>query len=109
MLDLPLVGGLLPRHRRVVSYHEIDIIYMYKRERETQEREINILFSYPAPSQVGQVTLVVASSTTLTVTWDSPSSPNGLITGYEVIATPTSTVGPGLSPGEHCIHRTECS
>lgn len=39
------------------------------------------------------MTLVVASSTTLTVTWDTPSSPNGLITRYDIIATPTSTVG----------------
>ena len=49
--------------------------------------------SSPAPSEVGRVTLVVPSPNTLTVTWDTPSSPNGLITHYDVIATPTSTVG----------------
>ena len=39
------------------------------------------------------MTLVAPSSNTLTITWDTPSSPNGLITHYDVIATPTSTVG----------------
>ena len=39
------------------------------------------------------MTLVAPSSNTLTITWDTPSSPNGLITRYDVIATPTSTVG----------------
>ena len=39
------------------------------------------------------MTLVAPSSNTLTITWDTPSSPNGLITHYDVIATPTSTIG----------------
>ena len=58
-----------------------------------REREMRNISSSPAPSEVGQVTLVVPSSSTLTITWDAPSSPNGLITHYDVIATPTSTVG----------------
>ena len=58
-----------------------------------REREMRNISSSPAPSEVGQVTLVVPSSSTLTITWDTPSSPNGLITHYDVIATPASTVG----------------
>ena len=69
------------------------ISYTCTRERDSRERDKYTSSPAPAPSQVGQVTLVVASNTTLTVTWESPSSPNGHITRYEVIATPTSTVG----------------
>ena len=51
------------------------------------------LSSITAPSQVGQVTLVASSSSSLTVTWDRPTVPNGLIIRYDITATPTSTVG----------------
>ena len=46
-----------------------------------------------APSQVGQVSLIMASNSTLTVYWDSPTISNGLITHYIITATPASTVG----------------
>ena len=36
---------------------------------------------------------MASSSSTLAVTWDTPTAPNGLITRYDVTATPISTVG----------------
>ena len=48
---------------------------------------------FAAPAGVGMVTPSVQSATTITVTWQRPTLPNGLITGYDITATPLSTTG----------------
>ena len=45
-----------------------------------------------APADVGAVSLLTATSTSLVVTWSSPEVPNGLITDYSVEATPYPTM-----------------
>ena len=46
-----------------------------------------------APSDVSSPLVVMATSSSITVTWQSPSQTNGLVTFYSVVATPNSTVG----------------
>lgn len=42
-------------------------------------------FSLLAPGKPDNVSLVPVSATQLNLTWESPSDPNGIITGYRVI------------------------
>ena len=63
----------------------------------TMSQELNICESFlpfsSAPASVGMVTLVSLTESTLTVTWQMPAAPNGLITRYNLSATPTFTIG----------------
>lgn len=42
---------------------------------------------------MGTVTVVTQTESSLTVRWDPPSLPNGLVIQYDIIAIPTSTAG----------------
>lgn len=46
-----------------------------------------------APSGVGQVTVTDSTSTSISLSWEIPSKPNGVIVRYLVTGTPVSTVG----------------
>ena len=45
------------------------------------------------PSEVGQVLVTGSTSTSISVSWQPPSQPNGIIVRYTVAGTPVSTVG----------------
>lgn len=47
---------------------------------------------YAAPSGVGSVSLTASTSSSLSLTWGSPATPNGLITQYYIQATPITSV-----------------
>lgn len=46
-----------------------------------------------APSGVGVVSLVTRTSSSLTISWTTPTMSNGLVTRYKVTFNPVSTVG----------------
>lgn len=45
-----------------------------------------------APSDVGNVSLSASTSSTLSLTWSTPDTPNGLITQYYIQAIPVTPV-----------------
>ena len=52
------------------------------------------LLHFTAPSSPLNVTVANKTSTTLLVTWLSPTTPNGVLTNYEVTYTGVSAVNP---------------
>ena len=52
------------------------------------------LLHFAAPSSPFNVTVANKTSTTLLVTWLSPTTPNGVLTNYEVTYTGVSAVNP---------------
>lgn len=51
------------------------------------------LISATAPSGIGAPELLTRTSSSLTLTWQRPAVPNGLIVSYDVTAMPVSTIG----------------
>ena len=52
-----------------------------------------------APAGVGVVTTVSRTSSSLTLSWDTPTQPNGLVTAYAVTLTPLTTFGLSVATG----------
>lgn len=51
------------------------------------------LISATAPSGIGAPELLTRTSSSLTLTWQRPTVPNGLIVSYDITAMPVSTIG----------------
>lgn len=61
--------------------------------------KVTFFLNFTAPSGVGGVSPVSQTSSSLTVTWTTPTSPNGLITLYEIAFSPVRTIGLDMPPG----------
>ena len=63
------------------------------------------LLHFAAPSSPLNVTVVNKTSTTLQVTWLSPSTPNGVLTNFQLCYTGVNSVNP-VSSSFHQLHCT---
>ena len=66
---------------------------------------LNLLFHFAVPSSPLNVTVANQTSTTLLVTWLSPSKPNGVLTNFELCYTGVYSVNPVLSS----FHQLQCT
>ena len=82
----------------MVSY--VAIVYSIE-----YEMGLNLLFHFAVPSSPLIVTVANKTSTTLLVTWLSPSKPNGVLTYFELCYTGVYSVNPVLSS----FHQLQCT
>ena len=71
------------------------------------DAESSSLSPHTAPSGIGAPELLLHSSSSLTLTWQQPTTRNGLITRYDIMATPVSTIGLGSPLGSVAMEMVE--